>query len=169
MIEKKILSKIKSMQEALVWRETVNKKGLKVVITNGCFDILHRGHATYLIKARKQGDLLLLALNSDNSVKAVKGPNRPVNKEYDRAFIVACLPFVDAVVIFDTPDCVELLSILKPDIYVKGGDYNIDTINQDERRLLDKMGCKIKLLSHVPGYSTTSTIEKTNNKHPINS
>ncbi len=162
MSEKEILSKIKSMDEAQKWREKMRKKGLEVVITNGCFDIFHRGHATYLIRAREQGDLLLLALNSDNSVKAVKGPSRPVNKEYDRAFIMACLPFVDAVVIFDTPDCVELLSLLKPDIYVKGGDYSIDTINQDERRLLDKMGCKIKLLSHVPGYSTTSIIEKSN-------
>ena len=162
MFEKEIISKIKSIEETQIWRETMRNKGLKVVITNGCFDILHRGHATYLMRAREQGDLLLLALNSDNSVKAVKGPNRPVNKEYDRAFIMACLPFVDAVVIFDTPDCVELLSLLKPDIYVKGGDYNIDTINQDERKLLDKMGCKIKLLAHVPGYSTTSTIDKMN-------
>ncbi len=150
------------MEEAQKWREAMRQKGLKVVITNGCFDILHRGHATYLMNAKEQGDLLLLALNSDNSVKAVKGPDRPVNKEHDRAFIMACLPFVDAVFIFDTPDCVEFLSLLKPDIYVKGGDYNIDTINQDERRLLDKMGCKIKLLSHVPGYSTTSVIEKIN-------
>ena len=162
MIEKEILSKIKSMKEALNWREAMRKKGLKVVITNGCFDIFHRGHATYLMRAREQGDLLLLALNSDNSVKAVKGPNRPVNKENDRAFIMACLPFIDAVVVFDTSDCVELLSQLKPDIYVKGGDYSIDTINQDERKILDKMGCKIKLLSHVPGYSTTSAIEKIN-------
>jgi D-glycero-beta-D-manno-heptose 1-phosphate adenylyltransferase len=163
MIEKKILSKIKSMDEALSWRKNMRKKGLKVVITNGCFDILHRGHATYLMSAREQGDLLLLALNSDNSVKAIKGAGRPVNRERDRALIMACLTFIDAVVIFDMPDCVELLSQLKPDIYVKGGDYNIDTINQDERKLLDKMGCRIKLLSHIPGYSTTSTIEKISN------
>jgi D-glycero-beta-D-manno-heptose 1-phosphate adenylyltransferase len=162
MIEKKILSKIKSMEEAMSWRESMRKKGLKVVITNGCFDILHRGHATYLMRAQKQGDLLLLAINSDDSVKVVKGPNRPVNKENDRAFIMACLPFVDAVVVFNTPDCVELLSQLKPDIYVKGGDYSIDTINQDERRLLERIGCKIKILSHFQGYSTTSTIEKIN-------
>ena len=151
------------MDEALSWRENMRKKGLKVVVTNGCFDILHRGHAAYLMSAREQGDLLLLALNSDNSVKTVKGAGRPVNRECDRAFIMACLTFIDTVVIFDMPDCVELLSQLKPDIYVKGGDYNIDTINQDERRLLDKMGCRIKLLSHIPGYSTTSIIEKINN------
>ena len=159
MNEKEILSKIKSLKEALRWRETVLKKKLKLVMTNGCFDILHRGHIAYLMKAREQGDLLLLALNSDKSVKAVKGPRRPVNKECDRAFILACLPFVDVVVIFDTTDCVELLSQLKPDIYVKGGNYNLDTINQDERKLLSKTGCKIKLLSHVPGYSTTSIID----------
>ena len=163
MIATKILSKIKSMEEALSWRKSMRKKGLNVVITNGCFDILHRGHATYLMKAREQGDLLLLAVNSDNSVKAIKGPNRPVNKEDDRAFIMACLPFVDAVVIFNTPDCVELLSQLKPDVYVKGGDYNIDTINQAERRLLEKIGCRIKILAHSQGYSTTSIIEKINN------
>ncbi len=161
MFEEKTLAKIMTMKEALAWREEKRKKRQNVVITNGCFDILHRGHATYLMRAREEGDLLLLAINSDRSVQAVKGPSRPINKERDRAFIMACLPFVDAVVIFDTPDCTGLLSELKPDIYVKGGDYNIETINQDERHLLEKMGCRIKLLGHVPGYSTTSIIKKT--------
>ena len=164
MNEKNILSKIKSMEKAKKWRDDVCKKGLKLVITNGCFDILHRGHVSYLMKAREQGDLLLLALNSDSSVKAVKGPGRPINNENDRAFIMACLPFVDAIVVFDSFDCVDLLSALKPDVYVKGGDYNIDTINQDERKLLEKMGCEIKLLSHIPGYSTTTVIESLKTK-----
>lgn len=163
MKEQEIISKIKtSMNDAVEWRAAMKEKGLKVVITNGCFDILHRGHATYLLNARQQGDLLLLAMNTDRSVSAIKGPDRPVNKEFDRAFIMSCLSFVDAVVFFDTDDCVDLLSALKPDVYVKGGDYTIDTINQRERRLLEDMGCEIKLLSNVPGYSTTAIIEKVN-------
>ena len=155
--------KIKSMSEALIWRENLRKENKKLVVTNGCFDIVHRGHITYLINARKQGDSLLLAVNSDNSVKALKGPSRPVINENDRSFILSCFPFIDALVIFDTPRCDNLLKEIKPDIYVKGADYNLNTMDQGEREILESVGSEIRFISFVDGYSSSNIISKINN------
>lgn len=142
------------------WREGLRKAGKKLVVTNGCFDILHLGHVTYLQHAKEQGDALLVGVTGDNNVQKLKGPNRPVNNEQDRAAVLAGLESVDGVYIFPELDARNFLEKVHPDIYVKGGDYTIDTINQDERRLLEKMGVKIVLLPVVPGKSTTAILEK---------
>jgi D-glycero-beta-D-manno-heptose 1-phosphate adenylyltransferase len=152
--------KIKKLEEALIWREELKKNNKKVVVTNGCFDVIHRGHLTYLMNSRRQGDVLLLAVNSDDSVKAVKGPSRPVNNEFDRTFVLSCFPFIDAIVVFSTHNCDELLMQLKPDIYIKGADYTLETMVQSERKILESIGSEIRFLSFVEGYSSTDTIDK---------
>ena len=129
-------------------------RGEKVVFTNGCFDILHRGHLTYLAEAAELGDHLIIGLNSDDSVRRLKGSHRPVNGEADRAFMLSALRFVDAVVLFseDTPE--KLLSCLKPDILVKGGDY------QPEEVAGRQYAGEVRILPFVDGYSTTDIIAK---------
>ena len=135
--------------------------GKKLVVTNGCFDILHAGHVTYLAAARGLGDALLVGLNSDASVRALKkGPSRPVNPEGDRATVLAALAAVDGVCIFEEVDALRFLSEVQPDIYAKGGDYTIDTINQPERRLIEGAGGKVVILPGVPGRSTTNVLAK---------
>ena len=132
----------------------------RVVFTNGCFDILTKAHCAYLKEAKKLGDVLVVGLNSDSSVKKLKGPERPVNNQDDRAFVLESLESVDYVFIFDDETIVRLLSILKPDVWVKGGDYTIDTINQEERKKAEELGVEIKLMSKIEGESTTTVIEK---------
>ena len=129
-------------------------------MTNGCFDLLHAGHVNYLEAAREQGDALLVGVNSDAAVRELKGPGRPVNSESDRALVVAALQSVDAVFIFLERDAVQFLEKVQPDIYVKGGDYTLDTMNQDERRLIERQGGRVVLLGHVPGKSTTNLLKK---------
>jgi len=142
------------------WRAEIRAKGLRLVVTNGCFDILHLGHVTYLEAAREKGDLLLVGINSDRSVRELKGPERPVNSEIDRASIVAALDCVGAVCIFEQRSALQFLVASEPDIWVKGGDYTIDTVNQDERRAVEKVGGKVVILPLVPGKSTTTLMEK---------
>lgn len=147
--------------EALVrWRADLRAAGRRLVVTNGCFDLLHAGHVTYLEAARHQGDALLVGVNSDATVRELKGPGRPVNHETDRALVLAALQNVDAVCIFQERDAVHFLATVQPDIYVKGGDYTLDTVNQDERRLIEGAGGKIVLLAHVPGKSTTGLLHQ---------
>jgi D-glycero-beta-D-manno-heptose 1-phosphate adenylyltransferase len=131
-----------------------------LVVTNGCFDVLHLGHVTYLQQARDQGDALLVGVTNDAGVRALKGPGRPLNGENDRAGVLAALEAVDAVRIFPELDARAFLQTVGPDIYVKGGDYTIDTINQDERRLLEKLGVQIVILPAVPGKSTSALVQK---------
>ena len=152
--------KILSPQALAGWRDELRRAGKQLVVTNGCFDILHAGHVTYLEAARNQGDALLVGVNSDAAVRGLKGPGRPVNCEADRALVIAALQSVDAVFVFPERDAVEFLKITRPDVYVKGGDYAIDTINQDERRLVESLGGRIVLLAHVPGRSTTALLQK---------
>jgi rfaE bifunctional protein nucleotidyltransferase chain/domain len=152
--------KIMTMDSLLLWRENLQKEGRKLVVTNGCFDILHKGHVEYLFKSRSQGDALLVALNSDSSTRALKGPTRPVNDENSRALLLGSLYFVDAVYIFDTPRCTGIFEKVKPDIYVKGADYNIDTINPEEKNALQTIGAEIRFVDLTPGFSTTAIIEK---------
>lgn len=140
-------------------KEILNKKnnGKKIVFTNGCFDILHRGHVEYLQKAKELGDLLVLGLNSDSSVKRLKGESRPINNEKDRAIILSALECVDYIIIFyeDTP--LELIKNLKPDILVKGGDYKIENVVGRE------YAKETVLIDFVDGYSTTKIIKNINN------
>jgi len=149
-----------SFEKALAWRNKILRSGRKLVVTNGCFDLLHRGHAEYLSNARRCGDALLILVNSDSSVRKVKGRNRPIVDEKDRSFLLASLSCVDAVVIFGASNCVGLLRKIRPDIYVKGGDYDIDSIVQEERGVLEAVGAKIRFIKFVPGLSTTEILKK---------
>jgi rfaE bifunctional protein nucleotidyltransferase chain/domain len=142
------------------WRQHFRATGKKLVVTNGCFDILHLGHVTYLETARNKGDALLLGVNSDAAVRGLKGPGRPVNSESDRALVLAALQSVDAVCLFTETTATKFLAAAQPDIYVKGGDYTLETLNQDERRAVESAGGKIVLVPFVPGKSTTGLLEK---------
>lgn len=152
--------KLVAWGELPAWRAAIRAAGRKLVVTNGCFDILHLGHVTYLENARNIGDALLIGVNSDAAVSGLKGPGRPVNSETDRASVLAALESVDGVCIFTDTTATKFLAAAQPDIYVKGGDYTLDTLNQDERRAVESAGGKIVLVPFVPGKSTTSLLEK---------
>ena len=142
------------------WRAELRVQGKKLVATNGCFDILHAGHVTYLAAARQQGDALLVGLNSDGSVRQLKGEGRPVNGETDRAAVLAALQAVDAVCIFPELRATLFLALAQPDIYVKGGDFTLDQLPQEEREVVEKSGGKIITVGFVPGKSTTALLDK---------
>jgi D-glycero-beta-D-manno-heptose 1-phosphate adenylyltransferase len=142
------------------WRAARRAGGRKLVVTNGCFDILHPGHVTYLENARNLGDVLLVGLNSDAATRQLKGPGRPVNAEADRAAVLAALASVDGVCIFAEKTATRFLAAAQPDIYVKGGDYTLETLSQEERRAVEQAGGKIVIVPFVPGKSTTALLEK---------
>ncbi|HHY87114.1 MAG TPA: adenylyltransferase/cytidyltransferase family protein [Verrucomicrobia bacterium] len=142
------------------WRAALRQSGKTLVVTNGCFDLLHAGHVTYLEQARNQGDALLVGLNGDEAVRELKGADRPVNTEDDRAIVLAALESVTAVCIFRERTATRFLSIAQPDIYVKGGDYTLDTLNPEERRTVESCGGVIRILPVVPGKSTTALLRK---------
>ncbi len=148
----------KDINELREWRDSLPLK-FKVVATNGCFDILHVGHVRYLNYAAKLGTHLIVGLNSDNSVKQLKGENRPINKEQYRAEVLDGLKAVSGVFIFDGVICADFLSAVLPHIYVKAGDYTMDTLHPWERLTLLKHQAKIKFLPFVKGVSTTKIIE----------
>ena len=152
--------KIIAWEQLPEWRKAFRAAGKKLVVTNGCFDILHLGHVTYLESARNRGDALLVGINSDDATRQLKGAGRPVNSETDRASVLAALQSVDGVCIFADAAATEFLAAAQPDVYVKGGDYALDTLNQDERRAVESAGGKIVLVPLVPGKSTTSLLEK---------
>ncbi|HXI71954.1 MAG TPA: adenylyltransferase/cytidyltransferase family protein [Verrucomicrobiae bacterium] len=153
-------SKIIAWDKLSEWREAMRNNGRKLVVTNGCFDILHLGHVTYLETARNFGDALLIGVNADAAVRGLKGAGRPVNSETDRASVLAALQSVDGVCIFTDKEATKFLAAAQPDVYVKGGDYTLDTLNQDERRAVESAGGKIVLVPFVPGKSTTGLLEK---------
>ena len=153
-------SKIVDWNQLPAWRKALRASGKKLVATNGCFDILHLGHVTYLETARNHGDALLVGINADASVRELKGPGRPVNSETDRAGVLAALESIDGVCIFNDKRATHFLTAAQPDIYVKGGDYTLETLDQDERRAVESAGGRIVLISFVPGKSTTGLIEK---------
>lgn len=145
---------------ALTKTLTRARRGKKVVLTNGVFDLLHVGHVAYLEKAKSFGDLLVVAVNNDASVRALKGPARPVNPAKGRAKVLAGLRAVDFVTVFHGKRATAVIRALEPDIYVKGGDYSVATLNKEERVVLQEVGSKIKIIPFVRGYSTTRTIQK---------
>jgi rfaE bifunctional protein nucleotidyltransferase chain/domain len=149
-----------SMDDLPAWRKQFRASGRKLVVTNGCFDILHLGHVTYLETARNFGDALLLGVNGDAGVRGLKGPGRPVNSETDRALVLAALQSVDGVCIFSDQRATRFLAAAQPDIYVKGGDYTLETLDKDERRAVESAGGKIILVPFVAGKSTTGLLEK---------
>jgi len=138
--------------------DPLRKKGKKIAFTNGCFDILHIGHIRYLREAKKTADILVLALNSDSSVKKIKGEKRPLVPQEDRAEIMAALEFIDFVTIFDETTPLELINLLKPDVLIKGGDWAQDkVVGRDE---IKKWGGKLTLIPEINGKSTTSIVDK---------
>lgn len=149
-----------TLEEAVQWRESLRESGMKLAVTNGCFDLMHRGHATYLAQARNSADALLVLINSDASVRSLKGPTRPLVSETDRAYLLASLRAVDRVVIFNSSRCDKELAALVPDVYVKAGDYTLETLAQEEREVLLAAGSEIIFMPFVPGLSTTGIVEK---------
>jgi len=152
--------KIISWDRLPEWRRAMRQKGKKLVVTNGCFDLLHLGHVTYLETARNQGDALLVGVNGDGGVRELKGPDRPVNEENDRAAVLAALASVDGVCIFPEKTATRFLAAAQPDVYVKGGDYTLETLNQEERQTVEGAGGKIVIIPFVPGKSTTALLKK---------
>lgn len=140
------------------WRDALRRHGRRLVVTNGCFDLLHVGHATYLEAARRLGDALLVGVNGDASVRALKGPARPVNPEADRAQLVAALASADAVCVFPEESAAEFLRLAQPDVWAKGGDYTLESLNPIERRVVEAAGGRIEFIPFVPGKSTTGLI-----------
>lgn len=133
-------------------------RSVRLVFSNGCFDILHRGHVEYLHAARQLGDALVVAINTDDSVRRLKGSARPINSEMDRAIVLASLSFIDAVTLFEEDTPRELLSVLLPDVLVKGGDYQPhQVVGRDE---VEAAGGRVEIIPLVPGKSTTGIIEK---------
>jgi rfaE bifunctional protein nucleotidyltransferase chain/domain len=155
------MSQIISFADADQLRERLQLgEGQRLVFTNGCFDVLHAGHVRYLEGARKLGDALVVGVNGDGSVRELKGPTRPVNGEADRAEVVAGLRAVDAVVIFPEVRATNLIAKLRPDVYVKGGDYTVESLNPEERAVLQQINCAIEFVPLLPGRSTTTTLAK---------
>lgn len=150
--------KIVELSQALKIREEWKKQGESVVFTNGCFDILHLGHVDYLEKAKNAGQKMIVGLNTDQSVKKLKGPQRPINNQYARSRILASLAFVDLVILFDEDTPLELIQSLLPDVLIKGNDYTIDTIVGAKEVLAN--GGEVKTIELVPNYSTTELIKK---------
>ena len=148
------------MDELAERAKKMRAAGKKVVVTNGCFDLLHVGHVRYLQGARALGDLLAVGLNGDRSVRALKGAGRPLNNEKDRAEVLAALECVDLVAIFPESRATQFIRAILPSIYVKGGDYTSETLNAEERALLRKIGTDIRILPFVHGYSTSRLLEQ---------
>jgi rfaE bifunctional protein nucleotidyltransferase chain/domain len=152
--------KIVAWDDLQKWRAAMRASGKRLVVTNGCFDLLHLGHVTYLETARNQGDALLVGVNGDDGVRQLKGPERPINEEYDRAAVLAALESVAGVCIFPDKTATRFLASAQPDVYVKGGDYTLETLNAEERKTVEAAGGKIVIIPFVPGKSTTATLKK---------
>ena len=142
------------------WRSAMRASGKRLVVTNGCFDLLHVGHVTYLENARNQGDALLIGVNGDEAVRQLKGADRPVTPEGDRAAVLAALESVNGVCIFAEAKATRFLEVARPDIYVKGGDYTLETLNQEERGTVERAKGRIVIIPFVPGKSTTALLKK---------
>lgn len=142
--------------------EKLQAGGKTVVVTNGCFDILHVGHVRYLQKTKSFADYLIVLLNSDKSVRAIKGEGRPINNEQNRAEILCALSCVDFVVLFDENSPADLIDEIKPNVYTKGADYNMETL--PEADVVRKNNIRVEFITFVEGQSTTNLINKINNK-----
>lgn len=152
--------KLQTPEELAALRDRFAAEGKRLVFTNGCFDLLHVGHVRYLQAARALGDALLVAVNGDSSVRALKGPTRPINNEQDRAEVLGALGCVDFLTIFHSERVTDLVRTIRPQVYAKGGDYTVESLDPGERGALQDVGAEIRILSLVPGKSTTNIIEK---------
>lgn len=141
-------------------REIIRQNNKTIILTNGCFDILHKGHISYLNEAKKYADYLWILLNSDNSVKKLKGQNRPINNQNDRKYILENIKAVDKVIIFNQLNCSFWINLIQPDYYCKASDYNLDNINTEQLKILKDNNVKIMFLNFIKGYSTTKIIQR---------
>jgi D-glycero-beta-D-manno-heptose 1-phosphate adenylyltransferase len=153
-----MLSKIKTAQELRPLLEILRSTGKKIVFTNGCFDLIHTGHTRYLAKAKTFGDILVVAVNSDSSVRVIKGEKRPINSEADRMETLAAIESVDFIPLFHEPDPYRIISELQPDVLVKGGDWPIEKIIG--RDIVEKRGGQVISVGYIEGASTTGIIER---------
>ena len=153
--------KLKTLDELIEIAAQARRNGKSVVFTNGCFDILHRGHVHVLRQAKAAGDLLIVAINSDQSVKAIKGPTRPVAAEIDRLELIAAMEMVDYVILFDEPDPSKLITAIKPNVLAKGGDWGADEVVCAD--IVERQGGRVLLVPYLKGYSTTEMIERIRN------
>lgn len=156
-IKSKILNTEELVGKLAVWRFLGNK----IVFTNGCFDIIHLGHLDYLSKAKDLGDKLIIGLNTDDSVKRIKGTSRPITDEYSRAMILSSIRFIDAIALFKEDTPYNLIKIVKPDVLVKGSDYKTDDIIGGD--IVKNNGGEIKTIDFLEGYSTSSILNKIKN------
>jgi len=156
-----VSGKLKSLDELAVITAQAQKNGKKVVFTNGCFDLLHRGHVHLLRQAKAVGDLLIVAVNSDRSVKEIKGLQRPVTSQTDRVELIGALEMVDYIVIFDEPDPYRLIATIKPNVLAKGGDWSAEKIVGAD--IVEQAGGRVTVIPYLPGYSTSEIIERIKN------
>lgn len=153
-------SKIVTIDQLAAIAREMRAQNKRLVFTNGCFDLLHVGHVRYLATAREFGDALVIAVNGDASVRALKGADRPLNNENDRAAVVAALESVDYVVVFAEVRATEILRRVCPSVYVKGGDYTPESLNPEERAVLQECGSEIRIVPFHAGYSTSQLIDR---------
>ncbi|HEV8722513.1 MAG TPA: D-glycero-beta-D-manno-heptose 1-phosphate adenylyltransferase [Candidatus Binatia bacterium] len=153
--------KVKTLDELIKIAAQARRNGKSVVFTNGCFDLLHRGHVHVLRQAKAAGDILIVAINSDQSVKAIKGPTRPVAAEMDRLELIAAMEMVDYVILFDEPDPSKLITAIKPNVLAKGGDWGADGVIGAD--IVEREGGRVVLVPYLKGYSTTEIIERIRN------
>jgi D-glycero-beta-D-manno-heptose 1-phosphate adenylyltransferase len=153
-------SEILALEQLRERSSHIRGAGRKLVATNGCFDLLHVGHVRYLQAAKALGDVLLVGINGDESTRQLKGAGRPVNNERDRAEVIAALECVDLVSIFPEVRATRFLELAHPNVYVKGGDYTVDSLNADERDVLKQVHADIRIIPFEPGYSTSSVLKK---------
>lgn len=158
MLPKDMSGKLKSLDELTAIAAHARKQGQTVVFTNGCFDLVHRGHVHILRQAKAAGDLLIVALNSDQSVKEIKGPKRPIMPETDRIELIEAMEMVDYVVVFDDPDPTGLIAAIQPDVLVKGADWSADKVVGAE--LVEKSGGRVLRIPYLQGFSTSEIIER---------
>ncbi|ACL70399.1 D-glycero-beta-D-manno-heptose 1-phosphate adenylyltransferase [Halothermothrix orenii] len=151
-------NKIQDINSLQTIVQTLKQGGKTLVFTNGCFDLIHVGHIRYLYRARSFGDILIVAVNSDSSVRQLKGENRPIINERERAELLSALEMVDYVFIFDELTCSNVIKEIKPDVYVKGGDYTLETL--PEWPVVKELGSRVELVKEVKGKSTTEIINK---------
>ena len=153
-------SKILTLDQLRAESRRLRAEGKRVAATNGCFDILHVGHVRYLAAARKLGDVLVVGLNGDDSVRQLKGEGRPVNREQDRAEVLTALESVDYVTIFPEKRATNFLRAARPAVYAKGGDYTTNTLDPEERAVLDEFGTRIKIIPFEKGYSSSELLTR---------
>ncbi|MGZ4966504.1 MAG: adenylyltransferase/cytidyltransferase family protein [Chthoniobacterales bacterium] len=156
------MSNVVSVEELARISEELRANGKRLVVTNGCFDLLHLGHVRYLEAARELGDALAVGVNGDAAVRELKGEGRPLNNENDRAQVLAALRSVNYVAVFPEVRATRFLEQVRPAVYVKGGDYTPETLHAEERAALEKIAAEIRIIPFESGYSTSSLIERMN-------